>query len=145
MKRSLALLSLLVLLLAAWACNTTPSTSTTPPQANNSSPEQFVADAEKKLFDLSLKLGRAQWVQSNFITEDTEALAADANKDFIAAVSVLAEDARRFDGQKVSDDVARKLKLLKLATPLPAPSDAKERDELTKLAAAMEGDYGKGK
>jgi peptidyl-dipeptidase A len=145
MKRSLTFGSLVLLLLAAWACNPTANHMPTTTTVNTSSPEQFVADAEKKLFDLSLKLSRAQWVQSNFITEDTEALAADANKDYIAAVGELAEAARKFDGQKVSDDVARKLKLLKLATPLPAPSDAKERDELTRLAAAMEGDYGKGK
>jgi peptidyl-dipeptidase A len=35
--------------------------------------------------------------------------------------------------------------LLKLSLTLPAPKDPKERNELTKIAASMEGEYGKGK
>jgi peptidyl-dipeptidase A len=42
-------------------------------------------------------------------------------------------------------DTARKLKLLKLSLVLPAPKDSAERDELTKIAASMEGAYGRGK
>lgn len=107
--------------------------------------EKFVADAEKKLLELNLKSSRADWVKSTFITDDTEALSADATKDVIAATTELAEQARRFSGVELPSDTARKLKLLKLALTLPAPSDPKERDELTKIAASMEGDYGKGK
>ncbi|HEX8161763.1 MAG TPA: M2 family metallopeptidase [Pyrinomonadaceae bacterium] len=107
--------------------------------------QSFMADAEKRLFELNLKASRASWVQSNFITDDTEALAADANKDLIAATTELAEGARRFDGLQMPDDLARKFKLLKLSLTLPAPKDAAERDELTKKAAFLEGAYGKGK
>jgi peptidyl-dipeptidase A len=107
--------------------------------------EKFIADAEKRLFDLSLKYSRADWVKSTYITEDTEALSADANKDLIAATTEFVDQSRRFDGLDLPYDVARKLKLLKLSLTLPAPKDAKERDELTKLAASLEGDYGKGK
>lgn len=107
--------------------------------------QTFMADAEKRLFELNLKSSRASWVQSNFITDDTEALAADANKDLIAATTELAEGARRFDGLQMPDDLARKFKLLKLSLTLPAPKDATERDELTKKAAFLEGAYGKGK
>ncbi|HVG29652.1 MAG TPA: M2 family metallopeptidase [Pyrinomonadaceae bacterium] len=107
--------------------------------------QSFMADAEKRLFELNLKASRASWVQSNFITDDTEALAADANKDLIAATTELAEGARRFDGLQMPADLARKFKLLKLSLTLPAPKDAAERDELTKKAAFLEGAYGKGK
>jgi peptidyl-dipeptidase A len=107
--------------------------------------EKFIADAEKKLFDLNLKYARADWVKSVFITDDTEALSADANNAVIAATTELAEQSRRFDGLDLSPDTARKLKLLKLSLTLPAPKDPGERDELTKLAASLEGDYGKGK
>src|SRR5947208_12906465 len=41
---------------------------------------KFLADAEAKLFDLTVEAGRAQWVQSNFITYDTETLAAQRNE-----------------------------------------------------------------
>jgi peptidyl-dipeptidase A len=39
--------------------------------------------------------------------------------------------------------VARKIKLLKLAVPLPAPSNPAEREELTKITVGMESAYGK--
>ena len=107
--------------------------------------EQFVADAEKRLLELNIKYARADWVKSTFITDDTESLSAEANKQVIEATTELAEQSRRFDGLDLPYDTARKLKLLKLALTLPAPSNAAERDELTKIAASMEGDYGKGK
>jgi peptidyl-dipeptidase A len=107
--------------------------------------QTFMADAEKKLSDLSVKSSRASWVKSTFITDDTEALEADANNRLIGATTELAEQSRRFDGVQMPDDLARKFKLLKLSLTLPAPKDAAERDELTKKAAALEGAYGKGK
>lgn len=57
----------------------------------------------------------------------------------------MVDESRKFDGLQLSPDVARKLMLLKLSLTLPAPKDPAERDELTKLAASLEGDYGKGK
>lgn len=107
--------------------------------------EKFLADAEKRLLDLNIKAGRAEWVKSTFITDDTEALAADANETLIAVTTELAEQSRRFENANLSTDGKRKLKLLKLALTLPAPKNPEERTELTKIAASMEGDYGKGK
>jgi peptidyl-dipeptidase A len=107
--------------------------------------EKFITDAEKRLFDLNVKFARADWVKSTFITDDTETLSAEANRDLIGATTELAQQSRRFDGLDLSADTQRKMKLLKLSLTLPAPKDPTERDELTKLAASMEGDYGKGK
>jgi peptidyl-dipeptidase A len=107
--------------------------------------EKFLADTEKRLLDLNIKAGRADWVKSTFITDDTEQLAAAANENLIAATTELAEQARKYENLDLSPDAKRKLKLLKLSLTLPAPKDPAERTELTKIAAAMEGDYGKGK
>ncbi|HEU4933455.1 MAG TPA: M2 family metallopeptidase, partial [Pyrinomonadaceae bacterium] len=107
--------------------------------------DKFLADAEKRLMDLSIKAGRADWVKSTFVTDDTETLAAEANENLIAATTELAEQARRFDNVDLSPESKRKLKLLKLSLTLPAPKDPALRSELTKIAAGMEGDYGKGK
>ena len=126
--------------------NPTPGPdSTAKPSASAAEADKFITDAEKKLFDLNLKFSRADWVKSNFITDDTEALSAAANKDLIAATTELAEQSKRFDGVDLSPDVARKIKLLRLSLTLPAPKDPAEREELTKIAASLEGDYGKGK
>jgi peptidyl-dipeptidase A len=107
--------------------------------------EKFLADAEKRLLDLNIKAGRADWVKSTFITDDTETLAAEANENLIAATTELAEQARKYENADLSPDAKRKLKLLKLSLTLPAPKDPAERSELTKITASMEGEYGKGK
>ncbi|MFI5173302.1 MAG: M2 family metallopeptidase [Terriglobia bacterium] len=107
--------------------------------------EKFIAEAEKKLSDLTIKASRADWVNRNFITDDTELLSADANEKFIAAVTQMAESSRRFDGLKLPNDTARKFKLLRLALTLPAPGNPSEREELTRIAVSMTSDYGKGK
>ncbi|HZN11384.1 MAG TPA: M2 family metallopeptidase [Blastocatellia bacterium] len=139
--RSAGLVILLCLLGAA--CASRPAG--TGGGASVTETEKFIADAQQKLLGLSIKAGRADWVKSNFITTDTETIAAAANEEYIAKVTELAEFSRRFDGLELPPDTARKLKLLKLALTLPAPSNPAEREELTKIAASMEGDYGKGK
>lgn len=145
MKSCIASSFLFIILLLSWACNANQNNATSTTISSASTPEQFINEAEKKLVELNLKSSRASWVQENFITQDTEALSADANKDVIAATTELALAARKFDGQKMSEDTARKFKLLKLSLVAPAPSNPEERDKLTKLAAAMSSAYGAGK
>jgi peptidyl-dipeptidase A len=106
---------------------------------------KFLHDAEEKLSVLSTEAGRASWVQSNFITFDTENLAALANERAIAEGVRLAKGATRFDGLKLPPEMARKMMLLKVGLTLAAPADPKESAEVTRLAASLEGDYGKGK
>jgi len=105
----------------------------------------FLDEAEAKLLALATNAGRAAWVQSTHITDDTEILAAQANERSIAATVSYAKKATRFDGLKLPADLARKMKLLKLSLTLAAPSDPKESEELTRITAGMEGTYGKGK
>jgi peptidyl-dipeptidase A len=107
--------------------------------------EAFIKDAEEKLNDLGVKAARAQWVQENFITDDTEVIAAQANEQATAVGTQLALDARRFDGLKMPAELARKFLLLKLSLTAPAPNNAAERKELTEIATSMDSDYGKGK
>jgi len=107
--------------------------------------QAFVARAESELLALWSDQQRASWVQSNFITDDTEALAALFNEKMIAATMRLAAEATRFDGLALPPDVARKLKLIKLSIVTPAPSDPALRKELTEITTSLESDYGKGK
>jgi peptidyl-dipeptidase A len=105
----------------------------------------FIKSAEAELADLNLKSARAAWVQSTYITDDTELIAADANEVITAASTRLAKEAKRYDGVKLPPDVARKLMLLKLYITIPAPDNKAEREETTRLTASLEGAYGKGK
>jgi peptidyl-dipeptidase A len=132
-------LGLFVLLCAGGAEAATP-VKATPEEAR-----KFTDEAEARLLALSNETNRADWVKSTYITDDTEILSAQANQRSISATVEYAKAATRFDGLTLPEDVARKLRLLKLALTLPAPSDPKEAEELTRIVAAMEGTYGKGK
>src|SRR5882757_1632715 len=107
--------------------------------------QAFLDDAEKRLMDLAVKQSRASWVEENFITVDTEALAADAGEKLNTLSVELAKQAARFDGVQLPPVVARKMKLLKLASGFPAPNNPAEQKELAEILASLEGDYGRGK
>ena len=106
---------------------------------------KFINDAEQRLLDLGIKAGRASWVAENFITDDTEQIAADANEVLNTASTQYAKQAHRFDQLQLPPELARKRLLLELATGFPAPDDAKSQAELAQVMASLDGDYGKGK
>src|ERR1700692_3341925 len=68
----------------------------------------FLEEAEARLMALATDAGRAAWVQSTHITDDTEILAAQANERSIAATVAYAKKATRFDGLKLPEELARK-------------------------------------
>lgn len=106
---------------------------------------QFMNKAEARLAELSVKVNQANWVHENFITDDTDALAADANDELTAVTTELVEQAKRFDGLKLPADLSRKFLLLKLSLTAPGPKDPKLRKEMTQIAVSLDSDYGKGK
>jgi peptidyl-dipeptidase A len=105
----------------------------------------FVEAAEAELSARLAAAERAAWVQATYITVDTQAIAAAANEEFLAAASRNAKEAARFDGLELPFDVARRLKILKLGGSLAAPSDPDLTRELTQIAAGLEAAYGSGK
>jgi len=107
--------------------------------------QKYIEDAERDLFDLGLKAQRAGWVQENFITEDTEQIAADAGEALTTAAVKYAKEAHHFDGLKLSPELARKRLMLELAAGFPAPDEPKAQKELAQILASLDGDYGKGK
>ena len=141
----LAVLSVLTLLLTVMSSCMNKSDSPSTGKATAAEAENFIGNAEKRLLDLNLKYSYADWEKSTNITDQTEEKSANANKELIAATTELAEQATKFEGLQLSADTQRKMKLLKLSLTLPAPKNPAEREELTKIAASMEGDYGKGK
>lgn len=148
------LLSSIPLLIASIALAQTPSPKT-PAGGMNLQPkksaatiaeaEAFMKKAEAELEDIGIENNRAGWVAENFITDDTEVINAQAQERATAITTRLALQARRFDGLKLPPELARKFKLLKLQLIAPAPNNDKERAELTRIAASLDADYGKGK
>src|ERR1700719_2917269 len=105
----------------------------------------FLDDAEARLFDLGNKAQRAAWVQENFITDDTNQIAADAGEVVNTLTVDLATKAHRFDNLKLPPEIARKMLLVKLSIGFPAPSNAAEQKELATISTSLAGDYCKGK
>src|SRR5690606_16435405 len=93
----------------------------------------FLNKTATKLEQLYLESNRAEWIYSNFITEDTASLAADVNEKLTVEMVNLATAAAKFDQVALSDDSRRKLDKLKLALTLPAPQDAAKTAEMAKI------------
>ena len=95
----------------------------------------FVNDAEARLAAVNVEQQRAAWVAENFITEDTQAIAAQASEKQINLGVDLAKQAARFDGgSRFSFDVRRKLELIESMgemagrlKPVPGPDPKRRR------------------
>lgn len=139
-------------------CPSTPNTvvtvaSSAAPAASAAPAEPTVEDAKKFLADVDAELRRlwrwgqkTGWVKANFITVDTNDLAADAEEANMTYLAKVIPEAARFDKvQGLPPDVKRQLELLKHATSLPAPKDPGKRAELAKLSVELESMYGSNK
>ena len=107
--------------------------------------EEFVAQANAELEDLSAKSSRANWVSQNFITHDTEQISAEARKNYVAAQTAAAGDAARWNGVEVDPTVRRQLDLMRTSITMPAPADPDLTAEVTEIVTRMRSNYGKGK
>jgi len=115
------------------------------PAATIEQAKKFVDDAERQGLILGTEAQRAEWVKSNFITDDTEALAARADERAINAGVIWAKEAATYKGTPLPEDLQRKMLLLRNALTIATPANPKESEELTRIVAGMEGTYGKGK
>ena len=105
----------------------------------------FIARAEETLNTLGVRAERACWVQSTYITPDTQAIAAEARQAYIAAVTRFAKEAAAFRGLTLPAEQARKLLLLRLQLTMPAPADPAELAELTRVASSLESRLRQGR
>lgn len=112
---------------------------------------KFIERANKELYDHQVRATRAQWVAQNFITEDTEALNAEAGNELSMGIRRFALAAKRYDKIRLPADLRRQMTLLKLSiitqstTAAAPPANPKEASELASIIAAMDGAYGRGK
>jgi peptidyl-dipeptidase A len=143
-------LALATLLLAGCAATgQAPQSAATLPTAAAPTPadaDAFVARAEKELGDLSVYVARAQWVNSTYITEDTDFLAARATAEGTVASVRLANEAAAYASLAgLSYDTKRKLDILRQGLVAPAPKTAGAAEELSTIMTGLQSAYGKGK
>jgi peptidyl-dipeptidase A len=108
--------------------------------------DKFVARAEKDLADISVDANRAGWINATYITDDTDAMAAEVGaRQTELAVKYAGEAAKYLNVPGLSPDTRRKLDLIRNGITLPAPSRPGAADELATIATRLQSEYGKGK
>ena len=107
---------------------------------------QFVAAAEKDLFDFSVDNARINWVNYTYLTDDTDALAAQSNGLLTEKQVNYAVEAAKFAKLPGLDpDVSRKLGILRQSIVLPAPTTPGAAAQLSEISTRLASTYGKGR
>ncbi len=133
--------------LALAACNKEEKTAQqgAPAVPAGETADQFIARVNNEFRKLYPEMTASQWLSNTYINDDTQLLEAKYNERYLAQLNLWIEQARRFEGQKMSPETARAIQLLKLSTAMPAPKDPAKLTELTQIASKMGGMYGAGK
>jgi len=106
----------------------------------------WVDMVEKKMGDFSVEYARISWVNSTYITEDTDALAAKYGAESTEMSVRYANQAAKYAKVKGLDpEVARKLDILRNGIVMPAPVRDGAATELNEIATSLNSQYGKGK
>ena len=133
----------LALFIAVSACATSRSSSDA--TATVADAKKFMDDVNETIFKLALDASQAGWVSETYITDDTSAVFARANQRLIDKTAHYAKEAVRFDKLELAPDLRRGMNILKVSLVMATPSNPKEGEELTKIAAKLDATYGKGK
>jgi len=134
------------LALAVVALPLSPASSETRAAPTVAQADAFVRDAEKQLLDYSVFASRVQWINSTYITEDTDAVAARIGTDGTLLQVRLANEAARYARLSgLSPDTKRKLDILRQSIVLPAPADTASATELNEIATRLQSAYGRGR
>ena len=133
------------LAIALAGCNGASTTAAKPDAAT------FLKNAEKELSDFSDYASRISWVNSNFITDDTDWLAARAGLEGTLLGVRLANATKDYANANLTPDQKRKMAILLAGMVMPAPSSGTPEeqkaisDELNKITTDLQSTYGKGK
>ncbi len=129
---------------AALAEEAAPQAAAAKPTAADA--DAFVAAAEKEGFDYTVSASRVFWINSTYLTDDTNALAAEVGaKGTEMQVRFALEAAKYKDVPGLSEETRRKLDKLRGGIVLPAPTTEGAAAELNTIATELQSIYGKGK
>jgi peptidyl-dipeptidase A len=134
-------LTILILMACAHAQPVTDQPQPPTPQEARA----YFDQVDKDLRRLWVARDRAAWVNENFITDDTEALAAGGEAATAEYMGRAIPASRRFASLQLSPELTRMLYLLSISQTVPAPLDAGQRDELAAIETQMTSVYGKAK
>lgn len=106
---------------------------------------EFLEEAEAKIVELREYASRVYWINANFITDDTNWLAAKVGAEGALLSTNLANRAKRFNDLTLPTDMARKMDGLKRGSNFPAPDKDGAAEKLSTLMTNLDSTYGTGK
>ena len=109
------------------------------------SPDEFIADANKKLDAATLENNSAQWVYETYINDDSGLLAAKSNERFLTLQKELLAEARDYQSLPMSAATAKAFTNLTKGKEILPPDNADDIAELANLGTKMSGIYGSAK
>lgn len=113
--------------------------------AREETADEFVSRLNDELHEFGTEVATTNWVRATYINQDTALLASRAAEEYASWQSRAVAASLAYEGKPMSAATARALKLLRLATAEPAPSDPARRKELADVATELAGMYGTGK
>nr|WP_246333052.1 M2 family metallopeptidase [Sphingomicrobium lutaoense] len=106
----------------------------------------FVEEVEAEFLELSDIAGRAAWINSTYILDDSDRLSAYFGTIFTEkGVEYASKAAKYAEVEGLDYDTARKLDILRGSLTLAAPSRDGAAKELNEIATKLQSMYGKGK
>ena len=136
MKKFLSILSILVIV-----------TSCVPSGEQTNQIEEldiFLNKIEKENLEFGPVISSASWINSNFITFDSQKVIADYGTRYTLDALDKARRASSFDSLEVSDEKRRMLNILKTSFVMPPPLDNELAAELSKITTSLGAMYGSG-
>ncbi len=106
--------------------------------------QAFVEMAEADFKEMGEYASHVFWVQANFITHDTNWLAARVGAETTQMGVEYANGTKRFKDLPLSGDLARKMKMIAQGLTLPAPSKDGAAVELANITTDLESMYSSG-
>lgn len=107
---------------------------------------EFIKKTEKRASEFNVDAARIFWINSTYITDDTDALAAKYGAEGTTmAVDAAVASAQYQNVEGLTPEERRKLDKLRGGIVLPAPTTAGAATELNQIATKLNSAYGKGK
>jgi len=104
----------------------------------------FIERVEKWTREFGEYYARVSWVQATYINYDTNWLVTKADTEFTEQGVKFANEAKRFNGLDLPEEMTRKLEAIKLGVNLPAPERPGAAAELAEINTRMGSAYATG-
>lgn len=138
-------LFILCLMMLLMACQQQNKNKPEADQVTVADAQAFLDQVEETYIKEGEYAARVAWIQANFITDDTIWLNAKSTEKMIGMSVKFANEAKRFDALELSDDMRRRLNIIKGSLTLAAPDDVEKNAELATIMAELDAMYGAGK